>query len=82
LQGKLVFADWSAAFEKPSGQLFLATPSERWRDLWSFEKLADVETRIISVAEDAAGELYILTNDEFGPFGETGKIFKITPSGS
>ncbi len=82
LQGKLVFADWSAAFEKPSGQLFLATPPSRWRDLWSFEKLKELDTRIISVAEDAEGELYILTNDEFGPFGETGKILKIVPSKS
>ena len=80
LQGKLVFADWSAAFERPSGQLFLATPPDRWRDLWSFEKLKELETRIISVAEDAEGELYILTNDEFGPFGKTGKIFKLMPS--
>ncbi len=79
LQGKLVFADWSAAFERPSGQLFVATPPSRWRDLWSFEKLKELDTRIISVAEDAEGELYVLTNDEFGPFGETGKIFKITP---
>jgi len=81
-EGKLIFADWSAAFERPSGQLFLATPPSRWRDLWSFDKLLELETRIISVAEDAEGELYILTNDEFGPFGETGKIFKITPSES
>ena len=80
LQGRLIFADWSAAFEKPSGQIFVATPPSRWRDLWSFEKLKELDTRIISVAEDADGELYILTNDEFGPYGETGKIFKIVPS--
>ena len=80
LQGKLIFADWSAAFEQPSGQLFVATPPPRWRDLWSFEKLLDLDTRVISVAEDADGELYILTSDEFGPFGETGKVFKLTPS--
>jgi len=79
LVGKLVFADWSAAFETPSGQLFLATPPARWRDLWSFEKLTELETRIISVAEDAKGELYVLTNDQFGPFGDTGKVFKIVP---
>ena len=81
-QGKLIFADWSAAFDRPSGQVFLATPPSRWRDLWSFDKIAELETRIISVAEDAEGELYLLTNDQFGPFGETGKIFKILPSGS
>ncbi|MDH3663732.1 MAG: PQQ-dependent sugar dehydrogenase, partial [Alphaproteobacteria bacterium] len=79
-EGKLAFADWSAVFERPSGQLFLATPPTRWRDLWSFEKIAELDTRIISVAEDAEGELYILTNDELGPFGETGKIFKILPA--
>jgi len=60
----------------------VASPPSSWRALWPFEKLTEVETRIISVAEDAAGELYILTNDEFGPFGETGKIFKVMPSGS
>jgi glucose/arabinose dehydrogenase len=80
LVGKLVFADWSAAFEKPSGQLFLATPPTSWRALWPFEKLAELETRIISVAEDADGELYVLTNDQFGPFGDTGKVFKIVPA--
>jgi len=44
LQGKLVFADWSADFKRPSGQLFLATPASRWRDLWSFEKV-ELDTR-------------------------------------
>lgn len=82
LEGKLVFADWSATFERPSGQLFLATPPSTWRSPWSFEKLAELETRIISVAEDAEGELYLLTNDELGPFGTSGKIFRIVPSDS
>jgi glucose/arabinose dehydrogenase len=81
LEGKLIFGDWSAAFERPSGQLFLATPPDRWRDLWSFEKLKELDTRIISLAEDADGEVYILTNDQLGPFGDTGQIFKLVPSG-
>ena len=46
------------------------------------QKLKELDTRIISVVEDAEGELYILTNDEFGTFGETGRIFKIVPSES
>ena len=79
LVGKLVFADWSAAFEKPSGQLFLATPPASWRALWPFKKLMELETRIISLAEDADGELYVLTNDQFGPFGDTGKVFRVVP---
>lgn len=79
LAGKLVFADWSLDFRKPSGQLFAASPAQAYGDLWPFEKLADLETRIVSLAEDASGELYVLTNDNFGPFGETGKIFRLAP---
>jgi glucose/arabinose dehydrogenase len=78
LAGKLVFADWSASFERPSGQLFVATPPPSWGDLWPFEKLLELETRILSLAEDSAGELYVLTSDAFGPFGETGKVFRVT----
>ena len=37
----------------------------------------DLDTRIVSMAQDASGELYILTNDNFGPFGDTGKIFRL-----
>ncbi len=79
LRGKLVFADWSAAFERPSGQLFLATPAPRWRETWSMEKLLELDTRILSVAADAKGELYLLTSDELGPFGKSGKIFRLRP---
>lgn len=78
-QGKLVFADWSAAFENPSGQVFIATPPPSWRGLWHFERLAQLDTRIVSLAEDGADELYLLTNDELGPFNATGKIFKLMP---
>jgi len=76
--GKLVFADWSASFERPSGQVFVATPPPESGGLWPFEKLIKLETRILSVAEDRAGELYVLTSDAFGPFGDTGKVFRLT----
>lgn len=79
LAGKLIFADWSADFRKPSGQLFVATPASGYGDLWPFEKLADLGTRIVSLAQDGTGEIYVLTNDNFGPFGETGKIFRLAP---
>lgn len=79
LRGRLVFADWSAAFEQPSGQLFVATPAPAHGALWPFERLLEVASRIVSLAEDAAGELYVLTNDELGPFGSTGKVWKLVP---
>ncbi len=79
LRGKLVFADWSADFRRPSGQLFVATPAPSFGELWPFERLLLLETRIVSLAEDGAGELYVLTNDELGPFGTSGKVFRLVP---
>jgi len=79
LQGKLVFADWSAEFQAPSGQLFVATPAQSWGDLWPFERLKLLDTRIVSLGTDAAGELYVLTNDQLGPFGATGRVYKLIP---
>lgn len=79
LEGKLVFADWSADFLAPSGQLFVAEPAPKFADVWPFEYLAGLETRIVSLDTDAAGELYVLTNDQLGPYGSTGRIFKLVP---
>jgi glucose/arabinose dehydrogenase len=79
LAGKLVFADWSAAFERPSGQLFVATPAPSWGAQWPFETLMERDSRIVGLAEDGAGELYVLTNDNLGPFGSTDRVLKLVP---
>jgi hypothetical protein len=31
----------------------------------------------VGLSEDRAGELYVLTNETFGPYGSTGKVFRI-----
>jgi 3-mercaptopyruvate sulfurtransferase SseA/glucose/arabinose dehydrogenase len=79
LVGKFIFADWSRDPATPSGQIFVATPPQVWGDLWSLQQLLELETRVLSLGEDAAGELYVLTSEEFGPFGDTGKVFKLVP---
>lgn len=79
LQGQVLFADWSADFRNPSGQLFAAGPPKNPGDLWPFEKLRQFPSRVTSLAEDARGELIILTNDELGPFGSSGKVFRLVP---
>ena len=76
LQGQLLFSDWSATFRQPSGQLFTAKPGEGTA-LWPFERLLQVDSRIIGLAEDRAGEIYVLTHEGLGPFGATGKVFKL-----
>jgi glucose/arabinose dehydrogenase len=77
LTGRLVIADWSASFKQPSGQLFAAEPSSDAGKLWPMRKLLQIESRIIGLAEDRTGELYVLTNETLGPFGATGKVLRL-----
>jgi glucose/arabinose dehydrogenase len=81
LEGRYVFGDWSTSFETGDGTLFVA--SGAGTD-WTMEELA-VDGRaggrlgefVLSFGEDAAGELYLLTNEEPGPTGTTGKVYRI-----
>lgn len=77
LQGRLLFADWSASFKSPSGQLFVAQPTDRKGELWPYARALQVDSRIISLAEDRAGEIYVLTHEGLGPYGNTGKVFRL-----
>ena len=77
LNGKLVVADWSASFKQASGQLFVASPSAKGQAPWPMEKLMQLESRIISLSQDRSGEIYVLTHEGMGPFGNTGKVYKL-----
>jgi glucose/arabinose dehydrogenase len=86
LAGKYIFADWSDSFGAPSGQLFVADP--RPDGLWSFKTLplagsADgtISRYILAFGQDTAGEVYVLTTDNAGPSGTTGRLFRIVPEG-
>jgi glucose/arabinose dehydrogenase len=77
LAGKLVVADWSAAFKQPSGQIFIADPGGDPGQLWPYRRVLQIDSRIISLAEDRAGEIYVLTNETLGPYGSTGKVLRL-----
>ncbi len=79
LYGKLVFGDFSTAIEKPSGQVFVATPPESWGALWPFERLIELDQRLHSLGEDADGELYLLNTALGIPVGNSGKVWKLVP---
>lgn len=79
LQGKLVVADWSASFKQASGQLFVATPTAEKQTPWPLDKVVQIESRIISLAQDRSGEIYVLTHEGMGPFGDSGKVYKLQP---
>jgi glucose/arabinose dehydrogenase len=76
LAGKLLVSDWSAAFKQPSGQIFIAEPGPDGQ-LWPYRRALQVDTRIIGLAEDRAGEIYVLTNETLGPYGTTGKVLRL-----
>jgi glucose/arabinose dehydrogenase len=80
LVGKFVFGDFSAMVMKPSGQLFVGTPSNSWRAQWTLTKMKQLDVRIHSLGEDAEGELYVLTTALGIPVGKSGKLWKIVPA--
>lgn len=79
LYGKLVFGDFSTIIERPSGQVFVATPPESWGALWPFERLIEIDQRLHSLGEDADGELYLLSTAQGIPVGNSGKVWKLVP---
>ena len=87
-QGKYLFADWSSDHDQPRGTLFVATRPTTPGAMWKWEELrvdgtADggLDEYIRSFGEDAEGEVYVLTSDNQGPKGSTGKVFRVA-SGS
>ena len=80
LYGKLVFGDFSTTIDRPSGQVFVATPPPSWGALWPLERLIEVDQRLHTLGEDAAGELYLLTTAQGIPVGQTGKVWKLVPA--
>lgn len=80
--GRYVFGDWSREFEEPDGSLFVAKP--RKRGLWKMQQLRVATSRtgrldhyVLGFGQDLAGEMYVLTTDQTGPNGTTGKVFKL-----
>ncbi len=86
LEGRYIFADWTRTRGAVGdGRLLIATrPSAGTR--WDLEYLpiedkpdGKLGLNIVALAQDNAGELYILTNDHGFPTGNAGKIWKLVP---
>jgi len=73
-QGNYIFGDWSSSFIFGKGILFLGKEKE---STWEFSILKKIDSFLLSIGEDDNGELYILTSENIGPTGNTGKLFKI-----
>jgi glucose/arabinose dehydrogenase len=85
--GRYIFGDWSREFEEPDGSVFVASP--RKKGLWHMEQLTiatsptgRVGHYVLGFGQDLAGEMYVLTTDQTGPAGTTGKVYRLVrPSG-
>lgn len=82
-QGKYIFGDWSKTFATRNGQLFIAT--ENADGTWSMDHIEVVNMDgplpyVLAFAQDAAGEVYVLTSLTTGPVGRLDTIYKIVPA--
>ena len=85
LQRRYVFGDFTRSFSAADGSLFAAT--EHLDGSWEFVELTIAGAEggrlgqfIHGFGEDAAGELYVMTEGNLGPVGTTGRVLKIVPS--
>jgi glucose/arabinose dehydrogenase len=85
LKGRYVFGDFINPADGRGRLLQLATPNTRPGGLRhsdirepAVEGLDGTTLRVLGFGQDAGGELYLLTNEEGVPFGDTGAVHRIT----
>jgi glucose/arabinose dehydrogenase len=81
LEGRYVFGDWSSSFAAPRGSLFVATEDGAgWRSAaLAIEGREGLEEYLLSLGQDSAGELYLLTTLSGGPSGSSGRVYRLGP---
>ncbi|MBW3545465.1 MAG: PQQ-dependent sugar dehydrogenase, partial [Bacteroidetes bacterium] len=83
LQGQYIFGTWSTSHEVPDGKIFISEPGAG-NSLWDFENTTFKNTPtghlnsfLLGFGQDAKGEVYVLTTDTQGPYGHSGKVYKM-----
>jgi glucose/arabinose dehydrogenase len=83
--GQYLFGDFSAVPGLPDGRLFAARQESG--GAWTYRELAvageaggRLRRFVLAFGQDQAGEVYVLTSDNAGPSGATGKVFRIAPT--
>ncbi len=86
LEGNYIFGDWSLDFNEGDGTVFSASSTNGDWDFWELAVTNKENQRlglfITGMGQDADKELYVLTTENSGPSGNTGRIFKIVPPGN
>ena len=85
LEGRYVFGDWSRTTTTGDGTLLVAAP--RSTGLWPLQELivttngnGRLNAYLLGFGQDSNGELYVLTSNNTGPTGSTGRVYRIVRS--
>lgn len=84
--GTYIFGDFSKASSEGNGSLFVARPPPEGEKMWSVKELriasnenGRIGAYVHSFGQDDEHEMYVMTSQNLGPTGNTGKVFKIRP---
>lgn len=86
LEGHYIFGDWSSSFVNADGRIFDGVPPVSESEGWVMRQF-EIATSdsgalgsfLLSLGQDAEGEIYALTSQRPGPGGNTGKVYKLAP---
>lgn len=85
LEGKYIFGTWTQHHGKPTGAVFTADKKET--GMWNFQELnvrkdnsAGLGHYLLGFGQNSTGEIFVLTTDEEGPVGNTGKVYQLIPA--
>ncbi|MCB2153579.1 PQQ-dependent sugar dehydrogenase [bacterium] len=80
LDGKYIFGDFGT-FSTPTGRLFYLDTGNEIKELQFSSTRRDIGIWIKGMAQDSAGEVYVLGSTTLTPFGSTGVVYKLaTPA--
>lgn len=82
LDGRYIFGVWTQQHGQPQGAVFVA--DRKQEGLWDFNRLdiarngkASLNHFVLGFGQDNDGEIYLLTTDEAGPVGNTGRVYRM-----
>lgn len=81
-KGKYFFGDWSKGFAEMDGQIFVGTKGSDGKWAMEVAKVTNMPGKlpyVLAFAQDAAGDVYVLTSVTTGPNGSSDTIYKIVP---
>lgn len=80
-KGKYFFGDWSKAFAKKDGRLYVAAEKDgKWTmDDVKVANMPGFNAYVLAFGQDGDGEIYVMASDITGPVGAQDRVYRIVP---